>query len=94
MYLLTELSRKRSISAKIIEGLGSRFKSSNMNKLKFLFSTILTLFFELLAQQKSNANYYTYKNECLEKTLDGDYIIKGWEMEVQKMKQSLKQKEM
>ena len=50
-----------------------------MNKLKFLFSTILILFFlNGFAQQKSNANYYTYKNECLEKTLDGDYIIKGW----------------
>ncbi len=50
-----------------------------MNKLKFLFSTILILcFLNGFAQQKSNASYYGYKNECLEKTLEGDYIIKGW----------------
>lgn len=37
------------------------------------FSTI-----SCFAQQSSNASYYTYKNECLEDKLDGDYIIKGW----------------
>lgn len=39
-----------------------------------LFS-ITTLCF---GQKSKNASYYSYKNECLEDKLDGNYIIKGW----------------
>ena len=54
------------------------FKLTNMKYLKITLTIILSLYLTNNFAQNTNANYYEYKNECLEKKLDGDYIIKGW----------------
>jgi hypothetical protein len=49
-----------------------------MQNIKLILFILLSFSFLTCLSQKSNANYYSYKNECLEDKLDGDYIIKGW----------------
>ena len=49
-----------------------------MQKIKLILFILLSFSILNCFSQKSNANYYSYKNECLEDKLDGDYIIKGW----------------
>ena len=49
-----------------------------MKNIKLILFALLSFSVLTCLSQKSNANYYSYKNECLEDKLDGDYIIKGW----------------
>ena len=55
------------------------FKIMKTSYLKIVLTITLSFYLTInYAQQRNNANYYQYKNECLENKLNGDFIIKGW----------------
>ena len=49
----------------------------HFKKTTLILALLCTAMF-CFSQNSNNASYYTYKNECLEDKLDGNYIIKGW----------------